>query len=309
MAKDIKTVKHILIVDNDENICKLHRIFLTKLGYDSMTAVDGIDALEKMKENDFDIVITDLSMPRMDGIELIKRVVADFPEVDLIAITGHLMKYDYTEIISHGATDFVAKPINFNELEAKINRIKYERGLRGELEWLARRDGLTELYNRRCLDDNLKREAIRSLRQNYSLYLLFIDIDGFKAYNDAYGHQQGDNLLKQLASIISDNVRQNVDTVYRFGGDEFAIVLPHASRQQAMIVAERLLAKYNMRNLSPTSLSIGFAKFEGSSETLEDDLVTVMRKADEALYCAKSSGGNQACGSQVPLALVSPSLR
>jgi diguanylate cyclase (GGDEF)-like protein len=183
-------------------------------------------------------------------------------------------------------------------LKAKINRIIRERELRAELRRLSTSDGLTGLYNRRYFDENLEQEAKRALRQVYDLYLLFIDLDGLKTYNDKYGHQQGDKLLVQLANLISSNVRKDVDSAYRYGGDEFAIILPHASRKQALMVAERLISKYNERNLSPTSLSIGLSKWEGSRETLEEDLENFMRKADQALYSAKASGGNRVCDEQ-----------
>jgi diguanylate cyclase (GGDEF)-like protein len=130
------------------------------------------------------------------------------------------------------------------------------------------------------------------------LYLLFIDLDGFKAYNDKYGHQQGDNLLTELAKIILNNVRKDVDSAYRYGGDEFVIILPHAKRQQALMVAERLLNNFNKKNVSSTGLSIGLAKLEGSRETLKESLESLLRKADQAAYRAKINGGNQVCDEQ-----------
>jgi diguanylate cyclase (GGDEF)-like protein len=287
--------KTVLCVDDNQGIRRLLHEIVCSLGHTSVTAIDGVDALEKLEDNNFDIVITDLNMPRMDGIDFIKRIRTDFSNVDIIAITGFQMTYNYTDIIALGASDFISKPFKVNELEAKINRIIRERELRAELERLSNRDGLTGLYNRRHFDDRLKQEAIRAFRQGYNLYLLFIDLDGLKAYNDKYGHQQGDNLLIELAEITQDNIRKDVDSAYRYGGDEFAIALPHANRQQALKVSERLLAKYNERNLSPTSLSIGLAKLAGSRETLEEDLETLMMKADQALYRAKTNGGNQVC--------------
>jgi len=286
---------HILAVDDDPEIRELLHEILTHLGHTSVTAEDGLDALEKLTDHHFDIVITDLKMPRMDGIELIKRIKVGFEDVDVIAVTVYGTVYDYTEVIGVGASDFIDKPFNVNELEAKINRIIRERSLRAELKRLSTRDGLTGLYNRRYFEGNLRHEAIRAFRQNYSLYLLFIDLDNLKGYNDSYGHQQGDNLLKELAKIILGNIRRDVDSAYRYGGDEFAVVLPHASRQQARMVAERLFTDYNKRNLTLTSLSIGLAKLKGTRETLEGDLQTLIREADQALYRAKTSRGNQLC--------------
>ncbi len=290
--------KSVLCVDDNQGIRDLLHEIISRLGHNITTALDGIDALEKLEDNVFDIVITDLNMPRMDGVKLIKRIKTDFKNIDVIAITGYQMTYNYTDLIALGASDFISKPFKVNELEARINRIIRERELQAELERLSIRDGLTGLYNRRHYDYSLRYEAIRAFRQDYSLYLLFIDLDGLKTYNDKYGHQQGDDLLRQLAKVILANVRTEVDSAYRYGGDEFAVILPHANRQQALMVAQRLLTKYNTRSLSSTSLSIGLAKLEGSRETLEEDLETLMKKADQALYLAKTKGGNRVCDEQ-----------
>ena len=285
----------LLCVDNDREVRELLHEVIIHLGHNSVTAVDGIDALDKFADNHFDLVITDLNMPRMDGIELIKRIKKDFGDVDIITITAYEMKYKYTDIIALGASDFISKPFNIDELEAKINRIIRERKLRFELKRLSTRDALTGLYNRRHFDENLKHEATRALRQNYSLYLLFIDLDGLKIYNDKYGHQQGDNLLRQLAEVISGNVRKDVDSAYRYGGDEFSVVLPHANRQQVLMVADRLVRGFKKISASSTSLSIGLAKLENSGETLKENLESLIRRADQAVYYAKTKGGDQVC--------------
>lgn len=295
MDQATRTGKSVLCVDDDPEVRELLHEIISHLGHNSKTAVDGIGALEKLADDHFDIVITDINMPRMDGIELIKRIKTEFDDVDVIAITAYEMTYKYTDIIALGASDFISKPFNVNELEAKLNRILRERRLRVGLRRLSTRDGLTGLYNRRYFDENLKHEASRAFRQNYSLYLLFIDLDGFKAYNDKYGHQQGDKLLRELAEVILDNIRKDVDSACRYGGDEFVIILPHAKRQQALMVAERLLNSFNKRNVSSTGLSIGLAKLEGSGETLKENLESLIRKVDQAAYRAKINGGNQVC--------------
>ena len=298
MDQATRTGKSVLCVDDDPGIRDLLYEIITRLGHSTITAVDGIDALEKLADGHFDIVVTDISMPRMDGIELIRKIKTDFEEVDIIVITAYEMTYKYTDIIALGASDFISKPFNVNELEAKLNRILRERRLRVGLRRLSTRDGLTGLYNRRYFDENLKHEASRAFRQNFSLYLLFIDLDGFKAYNDKYGHQQGDKLLRELAEVILDNIRKDVDSACRYGGDEFVIILPHAKRQQALMVAERLLDSFNKRNVSSTGLSIGLAKLEGSGEALEENLERLIRKVDQAAYRAKINGGNQVCDEQ-----------
>jgi len=284
----------ILIVEDEEESREALRELLSQLGHSCVTASDGLDALEKLTENQFSIVITDISMPRMDGIELIKRIKTDFYDnVDVIAITGHHAQYKYTDIIKSGASDFMIKPFSFDELEAKIKRIARERYHLAQLKQLSIRDGLTELYNRRHFDKNLRHEATRALRQQYDLYLLLIDIDSFKYYNDKYGHREGDNLIRGLAEIVLANIRKNVDSAYRYGGDEFAVILPHAKRHQAHSVGERLCTKYKERNLVPTSLSIGMAKLKYFSDSLEENLQVLISEADKALYRGKGNGGDQ----------------
>jgi len=293
MNRENRARQSVLSVDDDRDLRDLLHELISDMGLTSATAVDGMDALAKMEEEHFDIVITDINMPRLNGIGLIKRIAADYIDTDVIAITGFQTEYNYTDIIALGASDFISKPININEFEAKIKRIVRERNMRSELRRLSTCDALTGLYNRRYLDENLRNEAIRASRQHYDLYLLLIDIDNFKIYNDKYGHQQGDRLLQELAEIISRNIRNNVDSGYRYGGDEFAVTVLHANPQQAIMVAERFCKEYNEKNLIPTSLSIGIAKMKNSSKNLEQDLDNMIREADQALYLAKNNGGNQ----------------
>lgn len=293
MTQPKQSQQSVLSVDDDGELRELLHELICQMGHASVTATDGVDALEKMEEKQFDIVITDINMPRLNGVGLIKRITSDFSDTDVIAITGYQTEYNYTDIIALGASDFISKPINIDEFEAKIKRIVRERNMRFELRRLSTCDALTGLYNRRHLDDNLQNEAIRASRQHYDLYLLLIDIDNFKVYNDKYGHQQGDRLLQELARIILRSIRENVDSGYRYGGDEFAATILHANPQQALMVAERLRTEYNERNLVPTSLSIGIAKLKNSHGTLEEDLDDLIRKADQALYLAKNNGGDQ----------------
>jgi len=285
----------ILSVDDDEDVLALLHEIVSSLGHDSSTAADGVDAIEKLNEQHFDIVITDINMPRMDGTELIRKICAEHEDIDVIAVTGYHNNYSYTDVIEAGASDFIAKPFNVNELEAKINRILRERTQREQLKHLSLRDGLTGLYNRRHFDENIKREAGRAFRQHYGLYLLLIDVDNFKNYNDRYGHQQGDKVLKELAHIMMLHIRENVDSCYRYGGDEFAVIIPHANLEQAVMVAERLRTRYNDCKLEPTSLSIGIASLEGSIETMEENIQQLLLNADRNLYAAKNKGGDQIC--------------
>lgn len=281
----------ILVVDDEQAICDILSEALVHMGHRVETAGDGIEAIRKIEEGDFSIVVTDMMMPRMDGMELIEYLVKNHKGIDLIAITGHTMSYQYTDVIAAGAADFIAKPFTINELEAKLKRILRERYLRQELERLAVKDPLTGLYNRRLFRRTVCKEASRAARYHHPLCLFFLDIDNFKDYNDLHGHQAGDQVLVELAKILTTVVRHNVDTAYRFGGDEFTLLLPHLTSDAALKVATRILEAYNRLELKPTFLSIGVAQFLSKTGNVEQDIEDMVQRSDRALYYAKHNLG------------------
>jgi two-component system, cell cycle response regulator len=287
--------QNILVVDDEQAICDILSEALEHMGHRVETAKDGVEAIKKIEEGDFSIVITDMMMPRMDGMELIEYLVENRRGIDIIAITGHTMSYQYTDVIAAGAADFIAKPFTINELEAKLKRIFRERHLLEELERLAIKDPLTGLYNRRLFEKTARKEAIRAARYHHPLCLFFFDVDNFKDYNDLKGHQAGDQLLIKLAEILTTSVRHNVDTAYRFGGDEFTLLLPHLTNQAALRVAHRIIHAYNQLELKPTYLSIGMAHFLSKTGNVDQDIEDMLQRSDRALYYAKHNlGGNQA---------------
>lgn len=287
--------QQILVVDDELQVCDILSEALTRMGHEVVTAADGQEAVEKLGSGSFSVVITDMDMPRMDGMELIRHLVKHQRETDIIAITGHTMRYNYTDVVAAGASDFITKPFTLNELEAKLNRIIRERLLRKELERLAIRDPLTGLYNRRFLQSVLRKEAIRAGRYGHKLFLFFLDIDRFKDYNDEMGHQAGDEVLVQLARVLTSSLREDVDTAFRYGGDEFTAVLPHLPREHALEVADRIRMSYKLLDFRPTSLSIGIAQYLGKTGDVESDIEDMILRADKALYFAKRDlGGDRA---------------
>jgi diguanylate cyclase (GGDEF)-like protein len=279
----------ILVVDDEPQVCEVLADALMVHGHRVDTAKDGFEAVEKIKNGEYAIILTDMDMPRMDGMQLIEYIVKNHNGIDIIAITGHIMKYRYTDVVSAGAADFITKPFTLNELEAKLNRVIRERDLRMQLEKLAIRDPLTGLSNRRSFQDTARKEAMRSVRYQHSLFLFFLDVDHFKAYNDTHGHQAGDDLLVQTANLLNGSIRENIDSAFRYGGDEFVLLLPHVSSQQALTVAERIREKYDRLGFQPTTLSIGIGKFLERSETIEDDIQDMIHRSDVALYHAKKN--------------------
>lgn len=289
--KDRPPSQSILVVDDEVQVCEILSDALSAQGHKVVSAADGQEAIDKLAEGQFSIVITDMDMPRMDGMQLIEFVVKSHPEIDIIAITGHIMKYRYTDVVSAGAADFITKPFTLNELEAKLKRLIRERVLREQLEKLAVRDPLTGLSNRRSFEENARKEAIRAVRYQHPLFMFFLDLDNFKQYNDLHGHQAGDRLLVETASLFLRSFRENVDSVFRYGGDEFVALLPHLPAAQALSVAERIREKFKLLGFEPTSLSIGIASFIQKLGSIDQDIQDMILRADAALYHAKQSCG------------------
>ncbi len=281
----------ILVVDDDSSIRNLLGQFLERKGFNYSTAENGKKALELLEDHNFTIIITDLIMPQVDGLELLKIVKQSWPDIDVLVMTGYTKNFTYTDVIYAGASDFVQKPFSLDEIEAKLNRIIRERQLRHALRRISIRDGLTDLYNRRFFDQKIQEEAARALRQKYPLFLLMMDLDNFKSVNDEEGHQAGDRILNLLARTLERSTRKNVDLTFRFGGDEFAVLIPYASQEHAEAIAERIRTNFLKEDVGSVTISLGLACLgEG------DDVGLLTRQlvadADNALYSAKKEGGN-----------------
>jgi diguanylate cyclase (GGDEF)-like protein/PAS domain S-box-containing protein len=172
-------------------------------------------------------------------------------------------------------------------LLATINDITNRILLEEQIKSLAIKDGLTGLYNLRHFYYQLEGEIKRSSRYKRPLSLLFLDLDHFKEYNDRFGHIEGDKALKSLAEIASVLVREKVDTVCRYGGDEFTILLPETDEKHAVVVAKRILDKFRKLHFSDLGLSIGIAEYRKPL-----DIPDFVKGADSAMYSAKEAGGN-----------------
>ncbi len=283
----------ILIVDDDPSILELLNQLFQRKGYECRTAENGKKALELLETSPFTIVITDLIMPKIDGLELLKMVKESWPDTDVIVMTGYTKNFTYTDVIRAGASDFVHKPFTLDEIEAKLQRLIKERQLRHTLKRLSVRDGLTDLYNRRFFDHKLKEEVVRARRQKYPLYLLLLDIDKFKEVNDQEGHQEGDKVLVSLADTLKHSTRDHVDMLFRFGGDEFAVIIPYAEEDQAVAIAERIRGNFSKNVPLAVTLSMGLAKLDQGQEYPEKAIKKLFSEADKALYSAKKAGGNK----------------
>ena len=283
----------ILIVDDDDLVLKTLNVLISSLGYECLLANDGLEAVELLSDRKCDLILSDVLMPNMDGLELLAYIREKRPEIDVIIATGFSEKASYADVIKAGAIDFIKKPIDQAELEAKLARAFRERRMVMELEQLSLSDALTSVYNRRAFDQKFINEVERAFRQDYQLFLAIVDIDNFKEYNDKYGHTEGDKVLISLAEILKECTRDNVDMVFRLGVDEFAVLLPQTSGNQATEIVQRILLKYIEANYGKTTLSIGIVSCQRDPELSKPEDVTRMKdKADKAMYEAKNSGKN-----------------
>ena len=268
----------ILLVDDDEEIAIPFEKLLRNIGLESNHVVSAGDALKELKRSkQYTYLITDIVMPGMDGLELTKKVKSEYPDMCIIVMTGYSSQYDYKDVVDAGATDFINKPFNIDELEAKIRRGIIERNTRDALKKLGITDALTGLYNQRHFFGRLNEEIMRTRRQKQQLSLIFFDLDDFKLYNDKNGHLAGDAVLKNFGEIINSQIRQGVDSGYRYGGDEFAVILcnvgPDSCKLVGARIADKLKTKYGV------SVSMGYALF--SEEMTAKSFV---RQADRNLY-------------------------
>jgi len=290
----------VLIVDDDDAVRDAMHEFIMRAGFEAHAAPSAETALELLKSVNVEIVITDILMPGMDGLQLTEIVKNDH-DADVIVMTGYSGDYSYEEAINKGASDFVFKPVRFEELLLRLKRVIKERELSrqrarmlGELQNLAITDGLTKLYNSRHFYNQLEMEMGRCQRYRHPLSLMMMDIDHFKQYNDTYGHLEGDKVLVRIARIISDGLR-TIDSAYRYGGEEFTAILPETKGEEAQKVAERLRSAVEAEVFAPddttrvsVTISIGVTALRPKEKKSE-----FVQRADQSMYLSKQNGRNQ----------------
>lgn len=282
MSKNIDySEESILIVDDDDQLRDVFESLLKALNFSVSSAPGGREALKMLETYQCTFLLTDMKMPEMDGMELIGRVAKAYPEISIIAMTGFSEGYRYVDVINAGASDFIKKPFDLEELEAKIRRVITERDMRLELSRLSITDSLTGLYNQRHFYSRLKDEILRAKRQQLPLALILLDLDNFKIYNDTYGHLAGDEALRNAGKLIDKSIREGVDSAYRYGGDEFAIILVGADLTVAEEIVKRIGDSFSENG--EITASVGFTNFNDTMSI--KDLVA---KADENLYEAKT---------------------
>lgn len=273
-------LESILVVDDDHAFRSVLVEYLNTLGFRSTGAGDPFEALDMLKNEKYAFLLTDMMMPQMDGMQLIKKALEQYEDLSIIAMTGYSTGYRYVDVINNGACDFIKKPFDLGELEAKIRRIIVERNLRKELSRLSITDSLTGLYNQRHFYSRLNEEVTRADRQRHPLALILLDLDNFKNFNDTMGHLAGDEVLRYAGQTIAKWIRHGVDSGYRYGGDEFAVILIDADLDVAQEIGERIARSFHEEGT--ISASLGYAIFREGMDA--EDLVG---SADKDLYDAK----------------------
>src|SRR5690349_19693078 len=245
----------ILIVDDHEDNVELLRARLEAWGYATECAVDGEEALQKIEKSPPDLVLLDVMMPKIDGIEVARRVKGNesLPFIPIIMQTALDATENKVEGLNAGADDYITKPIDFAELKARMTSMLRIKRLQEALEererqlleanerlrHISQTDGLTGLDNRRHLEERLEEMFRHSQRLNEPFACVMCDLDRFKSVNDTYGHQAGDAVLRQLAGLLKEAVRE-VDRVGRYGGEEFMLLLSGTVLDAAVTFSERV---------------------------------------------------------------------
>jgi two-component system, cell cycle response regulator len=296
---------------------------LSREHYEVATAMDGKEAIRKVRSDSPDLVLLDMVLPDMDGLEVL-RIVKARGEDEFVPVILLSVKSDLDSRVAGlriGADDFLAKPFAEAEILARaaaMLRIKslqdQVREAKNQLEKLSVEDGLTRLYNHRHFQGELRREFGRAQRYNDPLSLIMIDLDRFKDVNDRFGHPFGDKVLREAAAVIRKSVR-DTDLCARYGGEEFAVILPKTMMAGALAVAERIHGEMNQKAYvedepqakpgeveakmaagrrveARVTASFGIASYPSKDITSAELLV---RFADEALYRAKREGRNAIC--------------
>ena len=315
-------LKVLYVEDNQatrESFLDLLSNFFTNI----VIAIDGEEGFEKFQNENFDLIISDIRMPKLNGIEMSKKIREIDCTIPIIIATAHKENNLLLECIEVGVSAYLLKPINLKQLEKVVKQTceklyymkkieEYESSLedlvrmrtkeleitKSKLEDMANKDPMTNLYNRRYFHDISETLLKISKREQLSFSMLMIDIDKFKNINDTYGHMIGDHVIQLLANIFQNLVRTS-DIPIRFGGEEFIILLPNTDLKGATAIAnkiretiekQKIVLDNNAQNTITFTVSIGVVEY---SPMIHTDINKLLHRVDAALYEAKRNGRNR----------------
>ena len=271
----------VLIVDDDENLLKFIRAALESEGYQCETVMNPLSALEFISKGSFDIMITDIVLPMMSGLELTKKAKNVKPHMAIIIATGFIDAFSYDEAIEAGASDFLKKPFTVKELTARARHVKIVEEMRN----LALRDELTGLYNRRGFFALIEHQLKLAKRKKIGMFLLYADLDDLKSINDTWGHREGDVALIETAKILRTNYRES-DVIARIGGDEFVVFPAGTSDDDSEKILDRLHSAFlhHCAQSNPAyklSISAGISFYHPDTPCSIDELLAL---GDASMY-------------------------
>lgn len=280
----------LIIVDDDQELLQMLRTFFLTAGNRCETFSRAEDALSHLKKTPCDIMLADIIMPGMMGLELTERAKRLRHDMNIIVMTGHIDQFSYDDAIDAGASDFIKKPFSLNELMMRIRHVR----LQEKLRIMSNTDELTGLPNRRGFFALAEQNLKTATRGKRDIALLFADMDNFKAINDTFGHQAGDTALIDMAGIFRQSFRTS-DIIARMGGDEFAILLIDAPQQSLTPILDRLYQRitqfnHDKNNTCPLSISLGMTVHDFNEPRSVDEM---LRDADLLMYEHKQSKKRQ----------------
>lgn len=291
----------ILIVDDDKTSLDVLAHILKPV-YRVMVAKTGSECLRRAHEDKPDLILLDILMPELNGFQVLSMLKesSETRSIPVICITALNNVEDEEKGFFLGAVDYITKPFHLSIVKARVRTHLQIVGHIRTIERLVMLDALTNVPNRRSFDNLMETEWGRAGREKTPLGLLVIDVDHFKAYNDTYGHPQGDILLQSLVRVLSSCLRRRTDQLARIGGEEFAVLLPNTALEGASLIAEKMRAaveKTVVPNVmsggnTGVTISIGATSVVPSPNVTQEDFIA---ETDRNLYAAKSAGRNRIC--------------
>lgn len=322
----------VLVVDDEATIRAVIHQVLADDGFDVTEAASGEQALDTFRREPFPVVLTDIVMRKMSGLDLLREVKLLDPDAQVVVMTSQASLDTATLALRNGAFDYLTKPFEdianisgvvrraveklatIHDKEEMVERLKRSaeelETLNSQLKEIAIRDGLTGLFNHRHFREQIEIEVLRARRHGREFSLIFMDVDFFKRFNDTHGHLEGDKILKGIARIIRERSRATT-LAARYGGEEFVLLVPETGKAGARSLADGLRRSvedhpFEGRETQPdgkVTLSLGVATFPEDG----NDSISLIAAADRALYQAKGAGRNRVCCVDVVVAPAAPS--
>lgn len=296
----------ILIIDDDKDNLRIVSRLLEHQGYETTCVSSGVDALQSINTQKYDLMILDVDMPGLDGFQTLRLLHQREEYVSVIFLTGQSNTDDLIRGLEAGALDYICKPYNPLELVARVkSQLKFKqtqdelRAANKKLQSLVDIDDLTGLYNMRTIYDRINHEIERARRYKHGIAVIMMDMDHFKRVNDNHDHLFGSFVLSEVGKLLKKNIR-NTDFAARYGGDEFLICLSQTEPMGALRFTERLRKRIaetefvSGEDRIKLTCSFGVSILDGSQQVI--DAHTLVRVADCKLYEAKENGRDRVEG-------------